>query len=834
MSDELREYTVTAPDMETTDSIWDDLLTDASTPDTIPQRVVEVANERTNNPRNTSYFLTDAEAEALRQDPRVEAVENVNEIPIRKRAFQDGTFDKLTTQTGEKSNWGLLRHISAINNFGTSTNDPGGTYDYVLDGTGVDVVIVDSGIQADHPEFLAENTAEYVSTAVAADNTNGAVFDRSLTVHGLKIVVAGAVGGQLAVPTVWAEKVGKVVQLLTNPTDAKINLTHQKRLIATLKGDPGTYHAGYPAAQRVAYGGGDSYDPNFLSDAGALEYAGYVDFLDTHALNDMVWYKNTNGPDPSTSDRDIEEAIEHLFHTIHNFGVQGAVPGSENEVVMDPDRKVELDNSFDWTQTEIHLAMKEAITAGKFDPSGYSATYDTDPGAAAVAYKEYTYLLNWGMWSMSQFWEDGSLSPEWSDDMRTPAGIASNNPLGHALFVKYFQPVLSKPNFTTLQSIFQDNDAGASQYTPSLLGYCRVQEIDWYAESGVSGSMPSGFYVDYDGHGTHVAGIVAGKTFGWAKNANIYSIKLNSLKGPSDPVPGISAANAFDCIVGWHNNKTSGNPTVVVNSWSYIIYWDEASDELTFNEVTYYPVTGGSYQGTPHSDTTKDSAKGLTGQQADNTLYVFNYRVASVDADVQTMINSGIIVCNAAGNGGIKQDVSGGQDYDNYVTATGLSNYYYHQGSSPHCNSSPGFEVGSFGTNFISGTEAKSVYSDAGPGVNIYAAGDRIMSAMSITNIDASAYDYHADAGYKQQLLSGTSMAAPQIAGMCALLLQAHRDWTPTQVVGWMQDKARPVLHSTGQSTDYAVTSSLYGGPNRLAWMPMNGQKVYSISEVAV
>lgn len=328
-----------------------------------------------------------------------------------------------------------------------------------------------SDIEAEQGDSVVENTAEYVSTAVATDNTNGAVFDRSLTVHGLKIVVAGAVGGQLAVPTVWAEKVGKVVQLLTNPTDAKINLTHQKRLIATLKGDSGTYHAGYPAAQRVAYGGGDSYDPNFLSDIGAPQYAGYVDFLDSHALNDMVWYKNTSGPDPSTSDRDIEEVIEHLFHTIHNFGVQGAVPGSENEVVMDPDRKVELDNSFDWTQTEIHLAMKEAITAGKFDPSGYSTTYDTDPGAAAVAYKEYTYLLNWGMWDMSQFWEGGSLSPEWADDMRTPEGIATNNPLGHALFVKYFQPVLSKPNFTTLQSIFQDNDAGASQYTPSSLGF---------------------------------------------------------------------------------------------------------------------------------------------------------------------------------------------------------------------------------------------------------------------------------------------------------------------------------------------------------------------------
>lgn len=521
MSDELREYTVTAPDMDITDSIWDDLLTDAPTPDTIPDRSVEVANERTNNPRNTSYFLTDAEAEALRQDPRVEAVENVSEIPVRKRAFLDGNFNKLTTQTGEKQNWGLLRHINATNVFGTSTSDPGGTYDYVLDGTGVDVVIVDSGIQADHPEF-----------------------------------------------------------------------------------------------------------------------------------------------------------------------------------------------------------------------------------------------------------EDAE-------------------------------------------------------------GNSRVQQIDWYTASGVSGSMPSGFYVDYDGHGTHVAGTAAGKTFGWAKNANIYVIKLAGLEGASDPVGGMSAADAFDCILGWHNNKTNGNPTVVVNSWSYIIYWDEATDELTYNEVTYYPVTGGSYQGVSHSDTTKDTAKGLTGQQADTTLFVFNQRVASVDADIASMVSAGIVVCNAAGNGGLKHDVSGGVDYNNYVTATGLSDFYYHRGASPSANGSAGFEVGSFGTNFIAGVEAKSVYSDAGPGVNVYAAGDRIISAYSITNIDSASNPYYLDNGYYQQILSGTSMATPQVAGMCALLLQAHRDWTPAQVVGWIEGNAKTILHTTGLSDDYATTNSVYGGPNRIAFMPMSGQRPFSLSEVA-
>lgn len=517
MDDEKREYTVTAPDTETTDSIWEDLLTDSATPDTIPDRPVGVANERPANARNTSYLLTDEEAELLKQDPRVEAVEDLTILKPVKRAFQEGTFDKLTTETGEKQNWGLLRHINTTNNYGTSSNDPGGTYDYVLDGTGVDVVIVDSGIQADHPEF-------------------------------------------------------------------------------------------------------------------------------------------------------------------------------------------------------------------------------------------------------------------------------------------------------------QDTE-----------GVSRVQQINWYTESGVSGTMPSGFYTDYDGHGTHVAGTVAGKTFGWAKNANIYSIKLAGLEGPTDPVQGLSVSDAFDCILGWHNNKTNGNPTIVVNSWGFVIYWEQTDNSLTFNEVTYYPVTGGSYRGVAHTDTPKDPTKGLTGQLADTSLFVFNYPVAATNADVAQLVNAGIVVVNAAGNGNVKHDISGGADYDNYVTATGLSDFYYHRGGSPHCGGSSGFQVGSAGINFIGGVEAKSVYSDSGPGVTIYAAGDRVMSAMSVTNIDASSFPYNLDNGYNQQRLSGTSMATPQVAGMCALLLQVHRDWSPAQVQGWMEDKARDTLYTTGQSNDYATTASLHGGENKMAYFPMAGRRSYQL-----
>ena len=304
---------------------------------------------------------------------------------------------------------------------------------------------------------------EYNNGALISEN-NGTVFDRALTVNGLKLVVAGAVGGQLAVPDEWAKKTARTFELMTDPNGAGINTTHQRNFLKTLKGDTGTKHAGIPTVQRVGYGGGSTYTPNWLEDAGIPSYAGLQAFNDSVAQKDMVWYRNINGNNPPTQRRDIEEIFEHIFHTIHAFGIPGAVPGSADAVEMNPDIRISIEPGFDWQNTALHLAMKEAIDAGLYDPSGYATDWNTDPEKAAVAYTEYTYLINWSMWDMSVYWDGGSLSPEWDDSLKTPAGMLANNPLGYALFNTYFAPVLSKPNFTTIESIFGENDTGVSGY----------------------------------------------------------------------------------------------------------------------------------------------------------------------------------------------------------------------------------------------------------------------------------------------------------------------------------------------------------------------------------
>jgi hypothetical protein len=294
----------------------------------------------------------------------------------------------------------------------------------------------------------------YVAGPLTADTSNGAVFDRSINVSGMLEVIAGAVGGNVAVPDEFSKKVARSFQLIMDPSATGITLSYQNNLVATLRGDVGTIHEGIPTAQRVGYGSGDDYDPNWLTDEGITGYTGYQEFLDTHATNDMVWYSSGS----TSGDTVIGEVFEHIFHTVHLFGIMGAVPGSSTAVNWMAEQNP------NWQTTDLHLAMKQAIDNSMFDPSEYAPNWSGDTEQAQLAYKEYMYLLNWSMWEMSEFWAGGSLSPEWNDNMRTPSGIQTNNILGYNLFNSYFAPVLTKPSFVTLRNIFQDNHGGVSGY----------------------------------------------------------------------------------------------------------------------------------------------------------------------------------------------------------------------------------------------------------------------------------------------------------------------------------------------------------------------------------
>lgn len=354
-------------------------------------------------------------------------------------------------------------------------------------------------------------------------------------------------------------------------------------------------------------------------------------------------------------------------------------------------------------------------------------------------------------------------------------------------------------------------------------GVTRLRQINWENASVPGLVQNANHYRDYHGHGTHVAGTVAGKTYGFAKNANIYAQKVAGLEGSGDEGTGISQTYAFDAIRVWHNNKETNsitgrpNPTVVNMSWGY-------------SSVISLPVTGGTFRGSSwttgpapyNSDANIWLTTGVVQPYGDG-IRRLPARVTSVDVEIEEMIDDGIHVCIASGNRYCKIDITSGQDYDNSVETTAQT-YFYHRGGSPYSDNA--FMVGNISENLTSGLETSQWSSNKGPGVNIWAPGTNIISSCSnqnVFNTDSVGF-YDQNSQFKIANIGGTSMASPQVAGVIALHLQTNPTVTPETMKEIIINDSKAVVYSTGNDSDYTSQTSIMGSPNRFLFNRYSGQ----------
>ena len=330
-------------------------------------------------------------------------------------------------------------------------------------------------------------------------------------------------------------------------------------------------------------------------------------------------------------------------------------------------------------------------------------------------------------------------------------------------------------------------------------GQSRFVQYDWYNElnSYVQSidddglSSPASNYTNYidngsnqEGHGTHVAGTIAGRWYGWAPEANIYSLQV--LNGAHfTPVPQLLI---FDYLRAFHRNKPinpvtgTRNPTITNHSWGYLKRFETDGFLISdIGSVTFRGTVYSSNNPNPSGWTMVGLEKdfGIGQQKTD-----YNIHNASINADVEDAIEDGVVVIGAAGNNDFymcstEPSDPSYADWNNTVYIVNYGTYYFNRGSSPN-NAKGVINVGALGTN---GDFRRASYSNFGPRVDIYAPGSAIISAY----ISGGTFDNKYGGSNWFYNNYGTSMASPQVAGVAACLATGKERFTNSDVIGYIQ-----------------------------------------------
>ena len=290
-------------------------------------------------------------------------------------------------------------------------------------------------------------------------------------------------------------------------------------------------------------------------------------------------------------------------------------------------------------------------------------------------------------------------------------------------------------------------------------------------------------------HGQHVGGTVAGQYYGWANEANIYSLtKLGSfLSGQT-----ISGYLIYDYLRAFHLHKAVNpvtgrrNPTISNHSYGGIFFLNPEEEALSFSKlisVFYRGVTYNSGNPGP-SGWSQSGVETDFGLRFDITSYP-SYS-AALGADIQDAIDDGVTFITAAGNDDLLVADPSSSDWNNtftfeYSSGDNRTNFY-NRGSWPSAPDTDAIVVGALSneTDF-----KRAAFSMFGAGLDIYAPGVRIISCYGNTGTNDTKYS--AGSANYYAIASGTSMASPQVAGVVATLATAKPRFTNSDVKGYIQ-----------------------------------------------
>lgn len=451
----------------------------------------------------------------------------------------------------------------------------------------------------------------------------------------------------------------------------------------------------------------------------------------------------------------------------------------------------------------------------RWDKTGYPTQSSNDKNWGILRCEMGVQIAGWG-----------------TDDTPTQSGIATITSSGKNVDVVIADGLVNRSH-----TEFLDSSGTSSRY----------QYYDWYSHSvEVVGSIEESPGIPYPepnvdeqdnhycNHGTHVAGTVAGRTFGWARDANIYSIaalsysyiynlyEIEEYKNQygskftnwSDYENG--AQYVYDYIRAFHKHKPINqetgikNPTVVNASFGFsnIISRNRIAS-IVYDGIQYTPENGSSF-----TDSELDTY-GLIYYDA-NQVEVQGW-LPNVAADLHDMIDEGVIIAGAAGNENDKIVSENDSHYNNRLILNGGDEYYYSRGSA-NVTGPKGICVGSIG---VLSNESRAEYSNIGSRIDIFSPGTWIISSVSggqrASNnqvVVQNTVSHPQDSDFKILKFRGTSMASPQVSGVLACILENNPRMSQQDCKDYLTQ-----VGTSGQIYEAGVDStgdeqSLRGAPN--------------------
>jgi len=283
----------------------------------------------------------------------------------------------------------------------------------------------------------------------------------------------------------------------------------------------------------------------------------------------------------------------------------------------------------------------------------------------------------------------------------------------------------------------------SSNRSPQFAAFGNIAVPGWYTRESACGNY-STKPISSANHGTACSGLTFGRTYGWAYNANKWTIDSLGFYGTDVEI-------YFDILKIFHQYKPinpkygTKDPTVASNSWGW--------RAQTASTGWYYFRQGTSGAGGVSYSGTKPEFMRWIGLYGDANRCIGEMVENSMTVAGEELVNSGVIFVAAAGNSNQKIVKSTSPDFNNYwaiTTNTPLS-ASKHEAFGNECyntTSRRGFpqQIGKFAVgptivypvisvgaldarlNFNNGKEQKVDYSVMGDSTDIYAPADETLT----------------------------------------------------------------------------------------------------------